>query len=1411
MSSITCRVQFLEDFDPFVCTNFPEPRRPPTVSVEENLQLSEQIAGIHKLLEAPLKLEECTLQLASNGNYLDLDSSLVEQRDDLDSFYEDVGKGKKPILILRTQLSVRVHSILERLYNSHGPELRRSLFSLKQLFQDDKDLVPEFVASEGLTCFIKVGAEADHNYQNYILRALSQIMLFVDGMNGVINHNETVQWLYTLTGSMSRLVVKTALKLLIVFVEYTESNSPLLIHAVNTVDGKRGVKPWNYVTEVLEERNGSDTELLIFTMSLINKTLAALPDQDSFYDVTDCLEQQGIERIIHKHMYNKATEPDLRTQFTIYETALRYEDGEMDSTSPHLRKERRKVSAGEQEGRRSRRSSTQNLPDLLSAPPPTSFPLPSITPTLLTPALSLCSSSPTAGLNIPPPSLTSDHNSPASCLSGSQQGSPLPPSGATNNTAAMTEADNKRPSSPSRSFLSHHMSALGLSKKSRLFSKASSISEEPSAPSSFPQSPTDLPNQERSPQFIPEQPNKTGTKNNFNTGETDLPFCPDDYNVNLDKPVLRRFEDTFLRNLAATQWEKRRRSKHQDTPSSHDEINAPHPQPVEDNSDLIESSRNSCSMTKGSEGQISRGSASPNSTLETEGQSESQNDPASIQWQCSTLSNDRKFLLDMLYSKSSSAVPLPTATNTIAEERNVLPGGDLGGVGHLAERLSNLKARSAEVTTPTEDSTSRRVELEGLEGSARAARARLAEEQQQNRHLRPQYSIDAENHARRLETTQMTPLGAGGCCDAWDQLQPSAATLRIKDLDFSDLQDDEDIDVLDIDAFDSSSSSGLPPPAPPIPGLAAAPPPLPPLPPLPPPPPGAPRGIAPPPPPPPPPGAPPPPPPPTSSTMEGLLLKKKKKTVKLFWRELKQAESPRRCRFGRGTVWASLDKVVIDTARLEHLFESKAKDLPLAKKGAEVKKLEILVLDPKRSNAINIGMTVLPAVHVIKTAILNFDEFAISKEGIEKIITMTPTEEEKQKIQEAQLANPDVPLGTAEQFLLSLASISALTARLQLWAFKLNYEALEKEIAEPLFDLKLGMEQLATNQTFKRILATLLAIGNFLNSSNAKGFELGYLEKVVEVKDTVHRQSLLHHTCSLVVENYPESSDIYSEIPAITRSAKVDFELLSENLVQLERRCKASWDNLKVVAKHETKVLLRNKMTEFLKDCTQRIIILKVVHRRVINRFHSFLLFLGQPSSSVRDIKVTNFCRIISEFSLEYRTTRERVLTHKRKRAAHRERTKTRGKMITETEKFSGAVPPLDSSSPVCMAADFEPGQEEEHENMRNLLISNSNNNMATEHQGLRRSRAVRSLGRASPSHMSLAKEDGANSQDDATDEIMDRLVKSVTQNPSDRASSPKTRKRSRLNRKSLRRTLKSGLSLDVVQALGLNKTGDKV
>uniref|UniRef100_A0A8C6WH24 GBD/FH3 domain-containing protein n=1 Tax=Neogobius melanostomus TaxID=47308 RepID=A0A8C6WH24_9GOBI len=122
-------------------------------------------------------------------------------------------------------------------------------------------------------------------------------MLYVDGMNGVIGHTETIEWLYMLVGSKFRLVVKTALKLLLVFVEYSESNAPLLIEAIASMDAKRVCKPWSNCLEILHEKDGVDTELLVYAMSLLNKTLAALPDQDSFYDMVDSLEEQGMETV----------------------------------------------------------------------------------------------------------------------------------------------------------------------------------------------------------------------------------------------------------------------------------------------------------------------------------------------------------------------------------------------------------------------------------------------------------------------------------------------------------------------------------------------------------------------------------------------------------------------------------------------------------------------------------------------------------------------------------------------------------------------------------------------------------------------------------------------------------------------------------------------------------------------------------------------------------------------------------------------------------------------------------------------------------------------------------------------------------------------------------------------------------
>ena len=114
--------------------------------------------------------------------------------------------------------------LTEALLNAEGTPLRQALFALKRIFkvrttfgrlkqvhtllsiihvitQDDEDLVLEFVCNQGLNALVSVGKDSDQTYQQYILKALGELAVYVDGMHGLCQCNEMIQWLYELTVS----------------------------------------------------------------------------------------------------------------------------------------------------------------------------------------------------------------------------------------------------------------------------------------------------------------------------------------------------------------------------------------------------------------------------------------------------------------------------------------------------------------------------------------------------------------------------------------------------------------------------------------------------------------------------------------------------------------------------------------------------------------------------------------------------------------------------------------------------------------------------------------------------------------------------------------------------------------------------------------------------------------------------------------------------------------------------------------------------------------------------------------------------------------------------------------------------------------------------------------------------------
>ncbi|XP_072232677.1 FH1/FH2 domain-containing protein 1 isoform X2 [Leuresthes tenuis] len=407
---------------------------------------------------------------------------------------------------------------------------------------------------------------------------------------------------------------------------------------------------------------------------------------------------------------------------------------------------------------------------------------------------------------------------------------------------------------------------------------------------------------------------------------------------------------------------------------------------------------------------------------------------------------------------------------------------------------------------------------------------------------------------------------------SWDSLLKPAARLCLNTLDFSDLWDEDDSgeDQGTHAAKGTSTCPQGPPAPPPLPPLA--------------------------------------PPLPSASSKDANI---KSHTLKLHWRELQNlAPLPRLTRFGRQTIWAGLEPVRLDTNRLEYLFESKTSNSCFNVVSRQQKQQSVSVLGMKRSNIITIALSSLPPPRLLPPAIYSMDSSVLDREDVQRLQALIPTEEELCLIKEAKAQNPHSPLEQAELCLLTLGEIPLLSTRLQLWAFALDYDSLEREIAEPLFHLKLAMEQLAASQTFRCILATVLAIGNFLNG------------------------------------------------------CKCDYSQVQTSFTQLEAVCKASWEQLKLLERAEEKRKgakgekrkgrgdeasspegsLRHRLPKILKECEERLKVLRAVHRRVINRFHAFLLFLGYSRAMVKETKAEDFCRTISNFSLEYRTTRQAIL-----------------------------------------------------------------------------------------------------------------------------------------------------------------------
>lgn len=265
----------------------------------------------------------------------------------------------------------------------------------------------------------------------------------------------------------------------------------------------------------------------------------------------------------------------------------------------------------------------------------------------------------------------------------------------------------------------------------------------------------------------------------------------------------------------------------------------------------------------------------------------------------------------------------------------------------------------------------------------------------------------------------------------------------------------------------------------------------------------------------------------------------------LFWKPIK---IPVNNEPNRGKFWLEVpDSNLENVESFVELFENETKTTkkvePIKKRGSKK------VLDSKRSQNIGIVMRKYEIEKILK-ALYNCDEKSgLTAEDLHKIDQMKATTEEMEKLNDVEdCENLDGP----EAWLLELSKIDFLSDRVFCIVVQSEFDEKFQEISIKLSVVNSLCKFFMENENLKKLLAIILAAGNYLNGGNlhrgqADGFGLEILGKLKDIKSNNPKITLLHYIAQAYFQKCRKGvslDNIESPIPDPTdvdKAGSIDF------------------------------------------------------------------------------------------------------------------------------------------------------------------------------------------------------------------------------------------------------------------------------
>ncbi|KAM7249491.1 hypothetical protein ACFE04_019819 [Oxalis oulophora] len=178
-----------------------------------------------------------------------------------------------------------------------------------------------------------------------------------------------------------------------------------------------------------------------------------------------------------------------------------------------------------------------------------------------------------------------------------------------------------------------------------------------------------------------------------------------------------------------------------------------------------------------------------------------------------------------------------------------------------------------------------------------------------------------------------------------------------------------------------------------------------------------------------------------------------------------------------------------------------------------------------------------------------------SLDVLQQIYEVRATSEEIKQIKDHLTNHPDQILDKPEQFLLELSEIPYFAERIACFVIQSEFNDAVFSVRNKLSNIKAICEKLTSSKELKKVIAIILALGNFMNGGNlqrgqADGFGLDILPKLKDVKSKDNSLTLLHYIVKTYLKTCEDPLSAILPIPEpsdVEQAASIQLTIFNNN------------------------------------------------------------------------------------------------------------------------------------------------------------------------------------------------------------------------------------------------------------------------